>query len=142
MLIPVTEKFTFSFTVDSSINTREINIPSMLFQPYLENSIWHGILPMDQMGKIEVKICTVNRNSLKISIFDNGIGFETSIIQKNEQPNDHISVGMQITKNRLALYQQISNKEASVLGPYEVKENGITIGTQVELILPLLEESE
>lgn len=136
------DKFTFSFEVDPTIITREINIPSMLFQPYLENSIWHGILPMEQLGKIEVSICAVNSNSIKISIFDNGIGIDTSMKQKGEQPNDHISVGMQITKNRLELYQQINNKEASVVGPFEVKENGITIGTKVELILPLLEGSE
>jgi len=136
------DKFVFSFEVDPSIITRDINIPSMLFQPYLENSIWHGILPMKELGKIEVSICAVNSDTIKISIFDNGIGIDTSLKQKNEQPNDHISVGMQITKNRLALYQQISKKEASVNGPFEVKENGITIGTKVELILPLLEDSE
>ena len=136
------DKFTFSFDVDPTITTRDINIPSMLFQPYVENSIWHGILPMEQPGKIEVSISAVNSDSIKISIFDNGIGIDTSMKQKGEQPNDHISVGMQITKNRLELYQQINNKEASVIGPFEVKENGNTIGTKVEFILPLLEGSE
>ena len=135
-------KFEFSFDVDKNINTRDIQIPSMLFQPYLENSIWHGILPMDHMGNIAVKICSLENDSIKISIFDNGIGIETSIQQKNQQPKDHISVGMEITKNRLALYQQINKKEASVLGPFEVKKNGKTIGTQVELILPLLNDPQ
>lgn len=130
-------KFDFAFNVDKGINTREINIPSMLFQPYLENSIWHGILPMDIHGQIKVDISNVEDDCISIKIFDNGIGIDTSMKHKIEN-QDHISVGMDITKNRLALFEQLSNKKASVKGPYEILEGGKTIGTQVELILPRL----
>lgn len=130
-------KFDFEFKVDKSINTREIKIPSMLFQPYLENSIWHGILPMENHGQIEVEVSSKEENSISIKIFDNGIGIDTSLKHKTEN-QDHISVGMEITKNRLALYEQLSKQEASVIGPYEIQEKGVTIGTQVELILPRL----
>jgi LytS/YehU family sensor histidine kinase len=132
-------KFEFTFNIDPEINTKQVKIPSMLFQPYLENSIWHGILPMDKKGQLDVKITKEEGNSIKISIFDNGIGIETSLKMKDDTPRDHISVGMEITKNRLALYQQSNNSHASVVGPYEIKEDGITIGTQVELFLPMLD---
>lgn len=131
-------KFEFSFHVDKGINTREISIPSMLFQPYLENSIWHGILPMESKGQIDVSIKLIDQGNLSIQIFDNGIGIDTSMKLKDEKPKDHISVGMEITKSRLALYSQIKESEASVTGPYELKKEGQTIGTQVELRLPLL----
>lgn len=132
------DKFNFNFTINKALNTRQIKIPSMLFQPYLENSIWHGILPMQDMGHIDVTIDPLNEDSISIKIFDNGIGIDTSMKQKNENPKDHISVGMEITKNRLNLYRQISKKQASVVGPLEIQKEGKTIGTQVELILPLL----
>ena len=132
-------KFEFTFNIDPEINTKQVKIPSMLFQPYLENSIWHGILPMDKKGQLDVKITKEEGNSIKISIFDNGIGIETSLKMKDDTPRDHISVGMEITKNRLALYQQSNNSHASVVGPYEIKEDGKTIGTQVELFLPMLD---
>jgi len=132
-------KFEFTFDIDPEIKTKQIKIPSMLFQPYLENSIWHGILPMDKKGQLDVKITKEEGNSIKISIFDNGIGIETSMSMKDNTPRDHISVGMEITKNRLALYQQSSNSPASVVGPFEIKKDGHTIGTQVELFLPMLD---
>jgi ligand-binding sensor domain-containing protein/two-component sensor histidine kinase len=131
-------KFEFHFDVDPDINTRLINIPSMLFQPYLENSIWHGILPMETKGQIDVSIRRADENSISIVIFDNGIGIDTSMKLKDEKPKDHISVGMEITKNRLALYKQLSQSNASVTGPFEVQKDGKTIGTKVELTLPML----
>lgn len=132
------DKFDFNFTINTKLNTRQIKIPSMLFQPYLENSIWHGILPMQDKGQIDVTIDPLEDDIISIKIFDNGIGIDTSRKQKNENPKDHISVGMEITKNRLDLYRQISKKNASVIGPIEIQKEGKTIGTQVELILPLL----
>jgi nitrate/nitrite-specific signal transduction histidine kinase len=95
---------------------------------------------MEGEGRVDVHISEINEESIKISIFDNGIGIDTSMRIKGEQPRDHISVGMEITKNRLALYQQLSKSTATVLGPFEVKEDGKTIGTMVELTLPKLSQ--
>lgn len=134
-------KFEFSFQIDKTINTRDTFIPSMLFQPYLENSIWHGVLPMKQQGQIDITINKIDKDSISIKIVDNGIGIETSRKSKEDKPEDHISAGMEITKNRLALYQQINKINATVNGPFEINKDGISVGTQVELVLPLLGES-
>jgi ligand-binding sensor domain-containing protein len=135
------DQFTYKFEVDDDINTRKTKIPAMLFQPYLENSIWHGILPMDKPGKIDIKIHLKTADSLKIEIIDNGIGIATSLSRKKEDKKDHISKGMQITRSRMDLFKRMGNAQAYVIGPEEWSNNGQTAGTRVEMHLPLLTEN-
>ena len=46
----------------------------MLLQPFIENSIWHGILPSNRHGNIMINV-TNKDNKLIINIIDDGIGF-------------------------------------------------------------------
>jgi two-component system, sensor histidine kinase YesM len=51
----------------------ELSIPRLLLQPLIENSCIHGIEPLDQTGKIEIR-CVETEGVLKISVGDNGVG--------------------------------------------------------------------
>jgi sensor histidine kinase YesM len=35
------------------IDKEETMVPSMILQPYIENAIWHGIMPKEEGGKIK-----------------------------------------------------------------------------------------
>ena len=133
------DEFDYQINVDSSINTHQVKIPSMLFQPYLENSVWHGLLPMKKMGHILITISKNGNSAIKIKIADNGIGVNTSLGEKIKNKQDHVSKGIEITQSRIKLFKQISKKDASVEGPMEIIENSITKGTVVILRLPLLD---
>jgi sensor histidine kinase YesM len=52
------------------------NIPPMLLQPLVENSIIHGfsVYPNDKKGMISIKIKEVQKNTTTITIKDNGAG--------------------------------------------------------------------
>ena len=56
----------------------------MFLQPFVENSIWHGILPMEKPGEINIDIKRSQPNEIAFIIEDNGIGIDNSLAQKNE----------------------------------------------------------
>jgi LytS/YehU family sensor histidine kinase len=110
----------------------------MILQPFVENSIKHGILPMEEEGNIDVKIEQNEQNELVFGIIDNGIGIQNSIDAKPQTNRGHISKGMQITKGRLNLLKEMTRKNIRVHGPKETKDkNNMTNGTKVEITLPI-----
>ena len=131
------DKFTYKIHVDGQVDKEEIQIPSMLLQPFVENSIRHGILPMDREGEIKVEI-KYQDNAVVFWIEDNGIGINTSMASKNLNGQDHVSHGMEITEERINLLRKMTQKNFRIVGPYELKDDeDRTQGTRVEIILPL-----
>ncbi|MGB0429357.1 MAG: histidine kinase [Bacteroidia bacterium] len=88
-------KFTYVINIADSLEIDDIPVPPMLLQPFVENSILHGILPKETTGNIDINIYE-DKNVLKIKIDDNGVGFKSN--QKNKT-----SKGIEITKKRLYL---------------------------------------
>jgi ligand-binding sensor domain-containing protein len=127
------EKFSYEINLDESVDAEMTKVPGMFMQPFVENSIWHGILPMDKPGKIDINIYTVERKTY-FEIIDNGIGIFTSIQNKSKEENNHSSQGMRIATNRIELLQKVINKEILIDGPAEIKENGIVKGTRVVIV--------
>lgn len=132
------QKFKYEIVVDPELDAETTKIPAMLLQPYIENSIWHGILPMEsEDGVITVAIKRVNR-TVVFSIEDNGIGISTSMKNKGEKPQDHISKGMSITRGRINLLRKMTNETIYIEGPYDIKDDdGEPLGTKVEIVLPI-----
>jgi len=132
------EKFSYKITLDESIDASDIQIPSMLLQPFVENSIWHGLLPQKQEGSITLNITKRSSEQLLLTIDDNGIGVDTSMKNKLNHIHNHVSRGMGIIKERMALLKKMANVEILLEGPFEMKdENGITTGTRVQIVLPV-----
>lgn len=118
------------------IDLESIKIPAMIMQPFIENSIIHGILPKEEvLGRIDIDM-KIEGNILEISIKDNGIGVHQSLSKKNHDMGDHRSQGMEITSKRIELLQKVSNQSMELIGPEEiVGEDGSINGTYVLLKL-------
>lgn len=130
------DKFEYAIHVDPSVDADEVQVPAMLLQPFLENSIWHGILPMEQPGLVEVNVSR-EQGGIAVIIRDDGIGIDTSLARKSGAES-HISQGMNITSNRLEVMRQMTQENLQLIGPYEVKDaDNTTLGTEVKIILPL-----
>ncbi|HAP01193.1 MAG TPA: hypothetical protein DCQ93_04635, partial [Bacteroidetes bacterium] len=67
------DKFEYSIHVNEKINTETIKVPPLILQPYVENSIWHGLLHKSEKGKLKIDINQQN-NYIICVIEDNGIG--------------------------------------------------------------------
>ncbi len=131
------DKFDYTINVDKTIEYQTIKIPSMLLQPFIENSIWHGILPRDQRGKIVIDAIR-KEDKLIIDIVDDGVGIEKSLADKKGKNQHHDSKGMELTKGRIELISKISNKGCAIHGPTQFyNEKNEILGTKVSIIISL-----
>lgn len=125
-------KFNYKIDIDNGIDTATINVPPMFLQPYIENSIWHGILPMKKEGVITIKLSKIDNGGFLFLIEDNGLGIDVSLANKKNK--EHISKGISITSGRLEILKKTTNQEFIVTGPYQIEdENGLVLGTRVEI---------
>lgn len=138
------DRFDYKIEV-SDIETESIMVPAMLFQPFVENSIIHGILPVqDRKGMISIKI-EAKGDHLDVILEDNGIGIDNSMNKKRQENGDHKSQGMEITSKRIELLKKLSNKNFEMEGPYQIENKDRSIsGTRVLLKIPCenLEEED
>jgi ligand-binding sensor domain-containing protein len=130
------DKFDYQIEIDPGIDLDRTKVPAMLVQPFLENSIWHGLLPKENMGHVKVNISQKN-GYIEFMITDNGIGIENSLKNKTTADN-HISKGMEITQNRIDLIRKTTGKMIELHGPSQISENtGAEGGTLVCIKIPI-----
>lgn len=113
----------YEIHVDPEIDTRRCFVPPLIIQPFVENAIWHGILPSERNGNISIQIQYLDENTLRCEICDNGIGIAASQLRKKKA--GHQSRGMEITSQRLGKNDQLKIEELP------------TGGTRVTLFIPL-----
>ncbi|WP_075602430.1 tetratricopeptide repeat-containing sensor histidine kinase [Saccharicrinis aurantiacus] len=66
-------KFIYQLELDEKIHPEQVQIPPMLLQPFIENSIEYGLKHLKIPGEIKVSIKKINHH-LEFIISDNGIG--------------------------------------------------------------------
>ena len=127
------DAFEYSFTVDELLNTEQIQIPSMLVQPFVENAIWHGLRYLENKGTLEIKI-THEQNNLVISIKDDGIGRTSSQQLKTKNQKNYHSIGIKNIYKRIAIIQQLYKIPVTIniQDAFQANENGHT-GTIVTI---------
>lgn len=120
---------TFNYTIDvSSIEElSQFNIPPLLLQPFVENAIWHGLRPSQNPQKW-LKITFDTSEVLTIILEDNGIGRKAS----STENKTHKSMGMEITRERLALFNH-SNETSIKLEIIDLESENKPLGTKVVL---------
>ena len=107
-------KFNYKIVVDETIDKNNVLVPPLILQPFVENSIWHGLTKKDGEGKITIHI-SQTEDMLTCIIADNGIGTERSEIFKQEvNEMSKKSLGMKITNARIAVINKVKNTNAVV----------------------------
>lgn len=130
-----TDKFEYKIIVDKNIDPNYDRIPSMLIQPYVENAIIHGLLPKQSHGRISIHLQRQGNNIL-CTIEDNGIGRERSKEFKKNRVQQHKSMGMSITQERLDILNSSLNQNLNAQ-IFDLYENGEPSGTKVQIMIPL-----
>jgi len=134
--------FTYYIKYHDGVNTEEAMIPPLLLQPFVENAIWHGVNPKDSDGEIGIEFLQ-KQEALYCIVKDNGIGRKKASELKSQLAANHKSMGLQITKERLAVMGNNYSKESPVEIEDLYDENGLAEGTQVTIkvfSLPAFEE--
>lgn len=74
-----------SFNIRAEAETENMIIPSMIIQPLLENAVMHGVAPKMRDPEFKPRIdidITKEKDNLKISVRDNGIGIDMNTAEK------------------------------------------------------------
>ncbi|HEY6503645.1 MAG TPA: histidine kinase [Chitinophagaceae bacterium] len=127
-------KFSYSVNVDESIDLKSIHVPALIIQPFIENAIWHGIMPKGSGGNVSLNVLRSN-GSIEIIIDDDGIGREASQQNRAESNIGHQSKGVNLTQSRLELDNLLQQRQAKLEMIDKKDETGEAAGTKVVLIL-------
>ncbi|SFH23265.1 sensor histidine kinase [Pedobacter insulae] len=98
--------FSWEITVSEALNPAELEIPTLLLQPLIENAIKHGLAKMGDQGKLQI-VCAPGqkKNSFVIAVNDNG-----TWVNKHKT-----GYGLSLTEERIATVNKIKNGQKIML---------------------------
>ena len=128
------DKLSYSINIDEDIDLSDIQVPPLLIQPLVENSIKHGILPMKSgAGQVNLDIYE-RQNVLFIEVRDNGVGLVDT--GKYKSDTMHESFGIENIKKRIQQLSIIQNKHIS-FNIAETKDENGQQWTTVTITMPI-----
>ncbi len=131
--------FELQIEIEEQVNQQEYQIPAFLLQPIVENSIKHGIAPLNEKGRICVSILRKN-DFLQCIVEDNGIGINDpgNTEEKNGILKKHKSMATNLLQKRLQLLELYYNRKFRLNYSSAQRLTGVNTGTRVELDLPII----
>jgi tetratricopeptide (TPR) repeat protein len=136
-MIRFKDKFDFEIKIDDEIDPLLYKVPTMLIQPYVENSISHGLMPSDGKGLVKIGLKLENQY-ISCTIEDNGIGRDASQELKKNKESNHNSLGTQIVTSRLDLVNALYGTSLKTIYTDLKDINGQPEGTRVEIQIPII----
>ena len=131
-------KFDYRIEIDDEIDPEVVMIPPMLAQPFIENSIEHGIKHRETPGHIDIRF-TRQDGTLIFEVEDNGIGREKAREIGILQDQKHRSMATSLTIQRLANLNRKLQKKI-ILEITDLKNAlGEAAGTKVMFSIPVEE---
>jgi LytS/YehU family sensor histidine kinase len=127
----------FSIKTNANLNLEEVKIPPLVLQPFLENSIWHGLSTKEKNKKLMISIDKISSNYLQIDIEDNGIGRKGAEKIKAKKSINRTSMGVNLTKDRLTNFVKQFNNDYSIIYKDLKDKKNKASGTKVSIKLPL-----
>lgn len=107
--------FQFNVETDPELSTEDAGIPGMLLQPFIENAVFHGILPLKKEGGlISIGFKKSSPHGLDCIITDNGIGRKKAAAMSISTHPEFASKGMKITTDRIDTLNKQYNSAISV----------------------------
>lgn len=128
--------FAYSISLPEKTNIAGIKLPPLILQPYVENAIWHGLMPKEEKGLLKIEFMEEGP-WLYCKISDNGVGRQQAKKRKRLSSSTHKSMGLEITAHRLANLQGEMGKPSVTIHDL-VDPDGNPAGTEVILKLPLV----
>lgn len=129
------EHFDFKIELDDELMPESILIPPLLVQPFLENSIEHGLQHKVEDGLLTLKM-ELGDDCLLVEVMDNGIGREESANMQKKKSKLHKSMGLEIVTKRVNSLNKIMPKSTKfdIVDLYDSEGN--SQGTLVKICLP------
>ncbi|MHA7842491.1 MAG: sensor histidine kinase [Winogradskyella sp.] len=130
------DELTYSLNVDEKLNVRQIKVPSLFIQPYVENALKHGLLHKSDERLLNIEAKAINENTLVITVEDNGIGRQQSeALKRSDKP--HKPFATKANEERVRLYKNKlkRNIDIEIIDLYN--SNQQPAGTKVVITMPI-----
>lgn len=104
-------KFSFKINIKPEIDIKSVTVPTMIIQPFIENSIWHAFSSQSIDPEILISISEKNE-LLIIEISDNGKGFDqnkNTEFDENKNPR-----GLKLVEERILTLKKYMNKNTTL----------------------------
>lgn len=124
----------FIVTADPELIDDLRAIPALIVQPFVENAVWHGLANKAGERSLTVHFGMVN-DTIRCTITDNGIGREKAAWYQQEAGSGHVSVGMQLTSERLKLLSRRLGEKGAIRVDDLSDDLGAPTGTRVTVEL-------
>ena len=118
------QAFSYEIRVDEQLDRELTQVPPLILQPFVENSIWHGISGRQGAGRIFIDIRKEDE-MINCIVEDNGVG------RKKEKDGSSKSLGIKITTSRINIINKLKNSNGSLT------ITDLAQGLRVEVRLPL-----
>jgi hypothetical protein len=123
------ENILYTITVDPAISPSAIFIPIMMLQPFVENSLWHGLHKKNGEKIMKINFFLAEERYLKCIIEDNGVGRKNTLQSVLEKRS--LATGFIV--KRLNLLNKIYDLNCSLL----IEDKPGNDGTVVTITLPV-----
>ncbi len=126
------DKVDFVFEVDQDLDLKDIKVPALVIQPFIENSIWHGLVPKETGGRVCISVKNKG-TTVECVVDDDGIGRGLSENYKAQFESTHQSKGIGLTQSRLELDKLLNDREDAIEIIDKKGPDGSPAGTTVIL---------
>ncbi len=124
------DQFRFEFDIDEQVDTDQL-IPALISQPFIENAIWHGLLPLHQRRPARLTVRVIQKaDTICIEIEDNGVGRKPS-----EEPEANHK-GTRLVLDKIEALNRLSKNVSHRIDIIDLKdEHGKPVGTKVLILI-------
>jgi sensor histidine kinase YesM len=124
--------------VDKAVDPAEYYIPPMILQPFVENSVRHGLrFRRDKHGVVTITVKRVNDHLVCI-LEDNGVGRKAAMQYKSISPINYQSKGLSLTADRINMFNQEHAQKITMQIDDLEDEMHHALGTRVTINFPVL----
>lgn len=129
--------FCYDIAIDPLMDVDTILVPPLLLQPFIENALWHGLMPKEGSKRLHISI-TQKEEVITCTVEDNGIGRKKAAEIKSEKIGaQHFeSKGLGLSRQRLQLLQKTASADAIEIE--DLYEEGVATGTKVIVNIPAI----
>ena len=125
-LLRFEDKFEFILSVSPDLEIDNIEVPSLLIQPYVENAILHGLYNKISKGVLKILV-RQDQDSVLFEIEDNGIGRDAARKLREQNFPQHKSMGTVLTEERFKLINMEEKASFEIIDLFEGEKSTGTL---------------
>ncbi len=125
--------FDFEIHFSEGLPVEKIHIPPMLIQPFIENSIWHGLSQVGEGGRIDIFFSAMDDRHIQCVVEDNGKVNTTKSELDLSRVIKKTSMGMALIQERITIINSLNRTKAKF--DIQLRVDGKP-GKRVTLVIP------